>query len=45
MIFFFVTPVIGVTSKVDDPATGGALATIVHRLFMPREENRHAVRP
>ena len=45
MIFFFVTPVIGVTGKVDGPATGGALATIVHRLFMPREESRRAVRP
>lgn len=45
MIFFFVTPVIGVTSKVDGPATGSALATIVNRLFMPREESRRAVRP
>ncbi|MBQ9680842.1 MAG: hypothetical protein IJV49_00620 [Aeriscardovia sp.] len=42
---FFVAPVIGVTGKVDGPATGSALAIIVHRLFMPREESRRAVRP
>lgn len=41
-MIFFMTPVIGVTGKVDGPATGSALATIVHRLFMPREESRRA---
>lgn len=45
IFFFFVAPVIGVTGKVDGPATGSALAIIVHRLFMPREESRRAVRP